>query len=90
MTIKGFHYRADMETFEKSNMAVDYALYLVTDSTKPILGDRDLVEIVQAAVKGGTFFLSSGVHPFFPRILMRAQELLLCSIGTKRAKQQIS
>ncbi|TVY31790.1 putative thiamine biosynthetic bifunctional enzyme [Lachnellula subtilissima] len=32
---------------------VDYSLYLVTDSTAAILGDRDLVEVVQAAVGGG-------------------------------------
>jgi thiamine-phosphate diphosphorylase/hydroxyethylthiazole kinase len=32
---------------------VDYSLYLVTDSTAAILGDGDLVAIVQAAVEGG-------------------------------------
>lgn len=36
------------------NMGVDYSLYLVTDSTAAILGDRDLVEVVRAAVEGGT------------------------------------
>ncbi|MCJ1298998.1 hypothetical protein MMC08_001789 [Hypocenomyce scalaris] len=34
-------------------MAVDYSLYLVTDSTKVILGDRDLVTVVRAALEGG-------------------------------------
>lgn len=34
-------------------MTVDYSLYLVTDSTPAILGDRDLVAVVDAAVKGG-------------------------------------
>lgn len=34
-------------------MAIDYSLYLVTDSTPGILGDRDLVEVVEAALKGG-------------------------------------
>lgn len=33
--------------------AVDYSLYLVTDSTPAILGDRDLVEVVEAALEGG-------------------------------------
>ena len=33
--------------------SVDYSLYLVTDSTPAILGDRDLVEVVEAALKGG-------------------------------------
>jgi thiamine-phosphate diphosphorylase / hydroxyethylthiazole kinase len=33
--------------------AVDYSLYLVTDSTPAILGDRDLVEVVEAALQGG-------------------------------------
>ncbi|KAK4540201.1 hypothetical protein LTR36_009699 [Oleoguttula mirabilis] len=32
---------------------VDYSLYLVTDSTPPILGDKDLVAVVKAAVEGG-------------------------------------
>jgi thiamine-phosphate diphosphorylase/hydroxyethylthiazole kinase len=31
----------------------DYSLYLVTDSTPAILGDRDLVQVVEAAVEGG-------------------------------------
>ncbi len=34
-------------------MAVDYSLYLVTDSTPAILGDKDLVATVKAAVEGG-------------------------------------
>lgn len=33
--------------------SVDYSLYLVTDSTPAILGERDLVEVVQNALKGG-------------------------------------
>ena len=33
--------------------AVDYSLYLVTDSTPEILGERDLVEVVEAALNGG-------------------------------------
>ncbi|KAK3676299.1 thiamine biosynthetic bifunctional enzyme [Recurvomyces mirabilis] len=32
---------------------VDYSLYLVTDSTPTILGEKDLVEVVKAAVGGG-------------------------------------
>lgn len=32
---------------------VDYSLYLVTDSTHAILGDKDLVQVVQKAVEGG-------------------------------------
>ena len=34
-------------------MATDYSLYLVTDSTPAILGDKDLVSIVEAAIQGG-------------------------------------
>lgn len=34
--------------------AVDYSLYLVTDSTPAILGEKDLVEVVEAACQGGT------------------------------------
>lgn len=33
--------------------AVDYSLYLVTDSTPAILGERDLAEVVEAALAGG-------------------------------------
>jgi thiamine-phosphate diphosphorylase / hydroxyethylthiazole kinase len=32
---------------------VDYSLYLVTDSTPAILGERDLAEVVDAALDGG-------------------------------------
>jgi thiamine-phosphate diphosphorylase / hydroxyethylthiazole kinase len=32
---------------------VDYSLYLVTDSTPAILGDKDLVDVVTKAVQGG-------------------------------------
>jgi hypothetical protein len=35
-------------------MLVDYSLYLVTDSTPEILGDRRLTDVVEAAIKGGT------------------------------------
>ncbi|KAK3340531.1 Hydroxyethylthiazole kinase family-domain-containing protein [Neurospora tetraspora] len=34
--------------------SVNYAVYLVTDSTPAILGDRDLCEVVEASVRGGT------------------------------------
>ncbi|MCJ1311741.1 hypothetical protein MMC25_005414 [Agyrium rufum] len=34
-------------------MAVDYSLYLVTDSTPAILGRKDLVRVVEDAIKGG-------------------------------------
>jgi thiamine-phosphate diphosphorylase / hydroxyethylthiazole kinase len=32
---------------------VEYSLYLVTDSTPAVLGNRDLVEVVEAALSGG-------------------------------------
>ena len=32
---------------------VDYTLYLVTDSTPAILGNRDVVSVVEAALQGG-------------------------------------
>src|SRR5271167_1001826 len=32
---------------------IDYSLYLVTDSTVAVLGNRDLVTIVEAALEGG-------------------------------------
>ena len=36
-----------------ASLVVDYSLYLVTDSTPAILGSRDLVEVVEAALAGG-------------------------------------
>jgi len=35
-------------------MAVDYGVYLVTDSTPAILGSRDLAAVVEASLRGGT------------------------------------
>lgn len=35
-------------------MPLDLSLYLVTDSTPAILKGRDLCEVVEAALKGGT------------------------------------
>lgn len=32
---------------------VDYSLYLVTDSTPAILGNRDILKVVEAALQGG-------------------------------------
>lgn len=32
---------------------VNYSLYLVTDSTPAILGDRDIDDVVEAALRGG-------------------------------------
>lgn len=31
----------------------DYTLYLVTDSTPAILGDKDICDVVESAVRGG-------------------------------------
>lgn len=40
-----------------SSAEVDYSLYLVTDSTPAVLGNKDLVAVVKAAVEGGRFNL---------------------------------
>ena len=37
-------------------MALDFSLYLVTDSTDTILGGKDLVTVVDQAVEGGWKF----------------------------------
>ena len=34
-------------------MVVDYSLYLVTDSTAAVLGDKDLTTVVESAIEGG-------------------------------------
>jgi len=36
---------------------VNYGLYLVTDSTSEILGDRSLEEVVEASLRGGVTIL---------------------------------
>ena len=36
-------------------MSTCYKLYLVTDSSPAILGGRDLVQVVRAAIEGGFF-----------------------------------
>lgn len=36
-----------------SKPKVDYTLYLVTDSTPAILGDKDIAQVVEQAIKGG-------------------------------------
>jgi thiamine-phosphate diphosphorylase/hydroxyethylthiazole kinase len=36
-----------------ASKVVDYSLYLVTDSTPAILDNRDLVQVVEAALQGG-------------------------------------
>ena len=41
------------------NMTPDYSLYLVTDSGKAILGNRDLVDVVSRAIDGGECTSSS-------------------------------
>ena len=33
---------------------LDFSLYLVTDSTEAILGNKDLVDVVERALEGGT------------------------------------
>lgn len=42
-------------------MTIDLSLYLVTDSTAAVLGDRDLLAIVEEALKGGEYFASPTV-----------------------------
>lgn len=46
----------------------DYSLYLVTDSTKPILGDRDLVHVVEQALLGASIHSIQhiGLWPYIP------------------------
>lgn len=34
-------------------MTIDFSLYLVTDSTPRILGERDLHDVVEEAIDGG-------------------------------------
>ena len=36
-----------------SSAAVDYSVYLVTDSTPALLGDRDLPSLVEDSLRGG-------------------------------------
>ncbi len=34
-------------------MAIDYSLYLITDSTPAILGKKSLLNVVEKALEGG-------------------------------------
>lgn len=47
--------RTPLKEKKSYNMAapVDYSTYLVTDSTAGILGDRDLCQVIEAALQGG-------------------------------------
>lgn len=65
---------------------VNYALYLVTDSTPAILGDKDLVAVVKAAVDGGE------ANQFDPEnvLLTHDQAPPSCSIATRRQIPQTS
>jgi thiamine monophosphate synthase len=52
---------------------VDYSIYLVTDSTEAILGQRDLVEVVEKALEGGKSAISPlniGNRMFAPSSLL--------------------
>lgn len=54
---------------------MDYALYLVTDSTPQILGQRDLVDVVESGLKGGVTIVqyrdkTSDTGLFFPSPLI--------------------
>ena len=42
---------------------IDYSLYLVTDSTPAILGDKDLVAVVRDAIAGGRLPMSLYISP---------------------------
>lgn len=46
-------------------MHVDYSVYLVTDNTPAILGDKDIVDVVRAAVEGGLPYHCPG--PAYPQ-----------------------
>ena len=52
--------RVNFESLEmgRKGSNVDYALYLVTDSTPAILGDRDIVDVVEASLRGGVTLVS--------------------------------
>jgi thiamine monophosphate synthase len=66
-------------------MAIDYSLYLVTDSTPQILGDRSLVEVVEAAIKGGAKIMHLQRDPTQLSIY---QELQLSNTATRRVALQ--
>jgi hypothetical protein len=67
-------------------MKADYSLYLVTDNTKAILGDRDISDVVQKAVEGGKY--SSGPRRYISLTISEALQLF--SFETRRARLQNS
>lgn len=47
------HLTPKRPTTLQSAVSPNYGVYLVTDSTPAILGDKDLLAVVEAALKGG-------------------------------------
>lgn len=59
-------------------MTVDYSVYLVTDNTPAILGDKDIVDVVRAAVAGGRSLVQmlDQLHIHFAPSLLQSLEPL--------------
>ena len=43
----------NLPPLRRPGLDTDYTLYLVTDSSEAILGNKDLVDVVEKAIKGG-------------------------------------
>jgi hypothetical protein len=56
---------------------IDYSLYLVTDSTAAILGDKDLVSVVRDAIAGGMI----AIRPTTSRLLLIRDRGDACAIS---------
>jgi hypothetical protein len=67
-------------------MKPDYSLYLVTDNTQAILGDRDILAVVRKAVEGGK--CSNGPRGCLSLTFSKA--LRLFSFETRQARLQNS
>lgn len=49
----GVHRSYDGSSKSSTGSKVDYSLYLVADATPRILGDRDIIRVVDSALRGG-------------------------------------
>jgi thiamine monophosphate synthase len=63
-------------------MEADYSLYLVTDSKASILGNKDLVAVVEAALAGGVTVSNIETKSVTLQILSQLLESCMLSQGS--------
>lgn len=64
----------DGSSKSSNSSKVDYSLYLVADATPRILGDRDIIRVVDSALRGGN---AKSIPEMRPCMIGLASDLLL-------------